>query len=206
MRFTHRQKTPTVHETAYVAPNAVVSGDVAIGSGCRILFGAVITSEGGPVRLGRDCVVMENAIIRGTPGHPTVIGDRVLVGPHAYATGCVVEDDSFLATGSTVFTGATIGKESEVRINAIVHVNSAVAAGSLVPIGWIAVGAPAQVFPPSKHTELWPIQKSMNFSQTVWGRGSDVPWREKIERYTKSLGRHADDRATSDSSTRDRSQ
>ena len=61
----HRLKSPQVSESAYIAPTAVLSGDVTVGPHSRVLFGAVITAEGGPVHIGSNCVIMENAVIRG---------------------------------------------------------------------------------------------------------------------------------------------
>jgi carbonic anhydrase/acetyltransferase-like protein (isoleucine patch superfamily) len=101
-----RGKQPAISESAYVAPTAVIRGDVTIGDGAAILFGAVITAEGGAVRIGADCVIMEQAVLRGTPRAPLTLGDRTLVGPHAHLTGCDIGDDCFLATGSAVFNGA----------------------------------------------------------------------------------------------------
>src|SRR5215467_11133689 len=105
----HRLKIPQVSESAYIAPTAVLAGDVTVGPHSRVLFGAVITAEGGPVEIGRNCVVMENAVIRGVPGQQTRIGDDVLVGPHTHLTGCVIEGGSRIATGAIVFNGARVG-------------------------------------------------------------------------------------------------
>jgi carbonic anhydrase/acetyltransferase-like protein (isoleucine patch superfamily) len=133
MLVEHRGKCPDIHESAYVAPNAVVCGDVTIGENSRILFGAVLVAEGGPVVVGSHCIIMENAVIRGTPRHPTRLGDHVLVGPRAYLTGCIVEDCAFLATGATVFNGARIGPRAEVRINGLVHLRTVLPADAVVP-------------------------------------------------------------------------
>ena len=77
MLLDHRGKRPSIHDTAYVAPTAVVCGDVSIGEGSRILFGAVIVAEGGSVEIGDYCIVMENAVIRGTPRHPARLGGEL---------------------------------------------------------------------------------------------------------------------------------
>ena len=66
MILTHGEKAPVIHPTAYVAPNATVCGDVVVGAGCRIMFGACVISEGQPIILGENCIVMENAVIRST--------------------------------------------------------------------------------------------------------------------------------------------
>src|SRR5438105_1324698 len=102
MLIEHGGRSPQVHPTAYVAPTAVLCGDVRVGAGSRILFGAILTAEGGPVAIGTRCIVMETAVIRGSKRHPVRIGDHVLVGPRAYLSGCTVEDSVFIATGATV--------------------------------------------------------------------------------------------------------
>src|SRR2546425_2258146 len=144
----HRLKTPQVSESAYIAPTAVLSGDVTVGPHSRVLFGAVITAEGGHVEIGSNCVVMENAIIRGVPGQETRVGDGVLVGPHAHLTGCVIEGGSRIATGAMVFNGARIETGAEVEFNAVVYVNTVVPAGTAVPLGWVAGGQPAALVAP----------------------------------------------------------
>ena len=85
----HRLKIPQVAESAYIAPTAVLAGDVTVGPHSRVLFGAVITAEGGLVQIGSNCVIMENAVIRGVPNQETSLGDYVLVGPHRKGRGRV---------------------------------------------------------------------------------------------------------------------
>ena len=77
----HRLKSPQVSESAYIAPTAVLAGDVTVGPHSRVLFGAVIIAEGGPVQIGSNCVIMENAVIRGVPGQETRVGDDALQDP-----------------------------------------------------------------------------------------------------------------------------
>jgi carbonic anhydrase/acetyltransferase-like protein (isoleucine patch superfamily) len=198
IRLLHEGKAPVVHESAYVAPTAVLCGDVTVGANARILFGAVLTAEGGPVTLGEHCIVMEQAVVRGTGHHPARLGRHVLVGPHAHLSGCTVADNVFIATGASVFNGATLGERSEVRINGVVHVNTALAAGATVPIGWIAVGDPAEILPPDQHERIWQVQQRLNFSQTVFGlrrapAGATI-MPEMTRRYAAALGRHRADR------------
>lgn len=198
MLFEHQGRRPSLDPDTTVAPTAVLSGDVRVGPGSRILHGAVLTSEGGPVVLGSRCVVMENAVLRGTKRHPLEIGDDVLVGPRAYLTGCTVEGSVFLATGSTVFNGARIGARSEVRINGTVHLLTELPPGSTVPIGWVAVGRPPGILPPGEHDEIWSRQEPLNFPREVFGLERPEPGESKMpalaEKYTRYLARHDDDR------------
>jgi gamma-carbonic anhydrase len=199
MLIEHAGKRPRIHESAYVAPNAVVSGDVQVGPGARILFGAVVTAEGstGQVTLGRDCIVMENALIRGRAGRPARVGDSVLIGPHAHVNGAEIGDEVFVATGAAIFPGARIGSKAEVRINAVVHVNTVVGIGQTVPIGWVAVGNPAQTFSPDRHEEIWAIQRELGFTKEAFGlerpsHGESI-MPEAMRLYSERFGMHARD-------------
>ena len=80
-----------VDRAATVAPGAIVSGDVVIEAGARILHGAVLTAEdGASAWSARSRVVMEHALVRGRAGHPAVIGTHVMVGPHAHVNGAAI--------------------------------------------------------------------------------------------------------------------
>jgi gamma-carbonic anhydrase len=195
MLIEHEGRRPRVADSAYVAPTAVLCGDVRVGADSRILFGAVLTAETGTIEVGERCIVMENALLRGRESHPVVIGDHVLVGPHAHVNGARIEREVFLATGVSVFPGAQIERGSEIRINAVVHVNSRVEPNTTVPIGWIAVGDPAQLFAPDAHEPLWEVQEAMDFPGTVFGLSRDEASMDRVcARYAESFGRHRGDR------------
>jgi carbonic anhydrase/acetyltransferase-like protein (isoleucine patch superfamily) len=193
MLLEHEGRRPNVHPTAYVAPTAVVSGNVTVGEDCRVQFGAVLTDDGGPVELGSRSIVMENALIRGRAEHPAILGEDVLVGPHAHLNGVRVGDGAFIATGVSAFPGASIGARAVVRINGIVHINSAVPDGAFVPIGWIALGDPAELFSPDRHDEYDRLLRELDFRGTLFGmqRGADP---ELMARhYVDVFGSHRDD-------------
>lgn len=197
MILEHRGKRPTIHDSAYVAPTAVVCGDVTIGEHSRVLFGAVIVAEGGPVTIGSYVIVMEQAVIRGTPRHPARVGNHVFVGPHGHLTGCTVDDDVFLATGVAILNGARVGGRAQVRNNGVVHVGAHLLPGAIVPIGWIAVSDPAQIIPPQELERIWSGEQD-TFPLTVFGL-ERAPARESVmpqitQRYARVLGEHQADR------------
>lgn len=169
MLIEHDGKRPAIDPSARIAPSAVICGDVSLGPGTSVGFGAVLTAESGPIAVGANCVVMENAVLRGTRRHPLRIGDHVLIGPRAYLTGCTVGDCAFLATGCAIFNGAVIGARAEVRINATVHLLTSLPADATVPIGWVAVGDPASILPPERHNDIWAIQKPLDFPKVIFG-------------------------------------
>ena len=102
-----------------------------------------------------------------------------------------------MATGGSLFPGARLGSGVEVRINGVVHVNTVLEDGALVPIGWVAVGDPAQILPPGEHERIWAIQEGLDFPRTVFGLRR-APAAELMpaatRRYAESFGRHRDDR------------
>src|SRR5215475_15560203 len=131
----HLGMAPSIHPEAYVAPTAVVSGEVSIGAGSCIMHGAVISAEGGPVQIGVHCVIMENAVLRGTVRHPLVMGDHVLAGPHAQLTGCGIADEVFIAAGAMVLNGAHLGRASSVALRGTAHLGAIVPPLGRVPTG-----------------------------------------------------------------------
>ena len=200
MILTHDEHEPRIHPTSYVAPNAVVCGNVTMRAGCRVMFGACVIAEGKPVTIGENCIVMENAVLRSTDKHELTIGRGCLIGPHAHVVGCTVEDEVFIATGASVFHGARLGTKAEVRVHAVVHLRTELPAEAVVPIGWVAVGKPAVLLPPEKHEEIWAVQKPLDFPGFVYGfsreSGEEIIDAMKKITQTRSeeLGRHRDDR------------
>jgi len=197
MLLTHAGKRPAIDPSCRIAPNATVCGDVTIGANCSIGFGAVLTAESGPISIGSNCVVMDTAVIRGVKRNPVRIGSNVLVGPRAYLTGCEIGDSVFIATGATVFNGARIGARAEVRINGIVHLRTVLPADAVVPLGWIAVGDPAEILPPQEHERIWAIQKTLDFPKFVFGVDRPAEGESLMPavmpRYAASLRRHRED-------------
>jgi len=177
-----------IHETASVASSAVVAGDVTIGPNSRVLHGAVLTGDLGPVVVGSDVVVMEHALLRGRADHPVTVGDAVLVGPHTHLNGTTVEDEVFVATGVSMFPGSRAGAGSELRVNSVLHVRSVLPPGTVVPIGWVAAGDPAQLFAPDQHEELWAVQEPLDFPGTVYGVPRGTSMREIMRRQCEVFG------------------
>lgn len=194
MLIEHRGITPSVAESAYVAPTAVLCGDVEIGDDCRIMFGAVLVAEDAPVRIGPRTVIMENAIIRAWPQLPVAIGSDVMIGPGANVNGAQIDHDAFVAAGASIFPAAHIGERAIVRANAVVHIDSELPAGRVVPEGWTALGRPAEVVPPGQDERMLFSLYGMNFTKAVFGEGrAEVG----MKNYLDLFGAHRDDRPVS---------
>ena len=198
MIISHQGETPRIALSAYVAPNAAICGDVTIGEHCRIMHGAQIIAEGGEIAIGNECIIMENSVLRSNTRHSLSIGNNCLIGPNAHVVGCQVEDQVFIATGAAIFHGAKVGRGSEVRVNGIVHLKTSLPAGTIVPIGWVAVGDPATILPPDQHENIWSIQESLNFPLTVYGIDrSEVDMVKITRRVIEALASHVSDEIVS---------
>ena len=194
MLITHNSKKPSVDSAAWIAPNAVLCGDVTIGSGCRIMYGAQVIAETGSITIGRECIIMENAVLRSSSMHPLRIGNNCLIGPNAHVVGSTIEDEVFIATGAAVFHSSHLGKGSEIRINGVVHLKTHIPAGEMVSIGWIAVGNPALILAPDQHDRIWEVQKPLNFPLTVYGFEREEASMVKItQRLSEALASHISD-------------
>lgn len=194
-------KKPKIHSSAYVAPSAIVSGDVQIGAGCAILHGAVVTSEGAAIAIGANTVVMENAVIKASGGKalqfPCTIGQRCIVGPQAYVVGAEIGDGCFIASGAKVFNNARMGDGAGVALGGIVHVGTRLGKGASVPMQHVALGDPAEIYPPQRAPE---VHAKMNFYADVFNLepGDDARGRA-AETYAKALRKtHAQDAALDD--------
>lgn len=176
MILSYEDRSPSIDPDAWVAEDATVCGDVVVDAGSRIMHGARLVAEaGGAIRIGRNCIVFENAVIRATSRHDCSVGDYCIVGPNSHVVGAQIGAEVFVATGATVFHGAQIGHGSEVRINATVHLRTRLEPGSTVPIGWVAVGDPAQTLSPDQHEAIWEIQKTLDFPGFVYGVDRSAP-------------------------------
>ena len=163
------KKVPCIHESAYIAPNAMVCGDVTVGPDARIMFGAQIIAAGKPITVGARSVVMENAVLRSTVDRALVIGRSCLVGPTAHLVGCTLEEGVFVATGAAIFHGAYLCSGAEVRIRGVVHLKTRLDKDAVVPIGWVAAGDPTRILPPNDHDAIWAAQEPLNFPLTAYG-------------------------------------
>jgi carbonic anhydrase/acetyltransferase-like protein (isoleucine patch superfamily) len=195
MLIEHRGVAPSVAESAYIAPTAVVCGDVETGEDCRIMFGAVLVAEDAPVRVGARTVIMENAVVRAWPQLPVSIGTDVMIGPGANVNGAEVDHDAFIAAGASLFPAAQIGARAVVRTNGVVHVNSELPPGRAVPEGWTAIGRPAEVVPPGEDERMLFSLYGVNFTKAVFGESrAEVG----MTNYLELFGAHRDDRPSSE--------
>jgi len=189
MEIRRSSHSPSVDPEAYVAPTAVLNGQVRVGPGSCVLDGAVVSADGGPVDIGANCVIMEHAVLRGTPRHPLTIANHVLAGPHCYLSGCTVGDEVFIATGAMVFNGARMGRASSVALGGAVHIGCVVAPQTRIPIGWVAVGDPARLYPPDQATDIRAgLEEAGGFLRFVFGTDAAD---DRSQQMRTAMGRYA---------------
>ncbi len=123
---------PKVHETAFVAPNATLIGDVEIGAKCGIWFGAVLRADGPGIRIGDNSNIQDGVVIHiASRGVGTIVGRNVTVGHLALLHACEVQDNSFIGMHSTVLDEAVVETGAMVAAGAVVTPRKVVRKGEL---------------------------------------------------------------------------
>lgn len=134
-----QDKTPTIDDSAWIAPGATVIGDVKLGAEVGIWYGAVVRGDIESIAVGARSNIQDNCSLHADPGSPLRIGERVSVGHNATLHGCSIGEDVLVGMGSRVLNGAVIGEGSLIAAGAVVPEGMQVPAGSLV------AGVPAKV-------------------------------------------------------------
>lgn len=128
--------------TAWIAPGAIVVGQVTLRAGASVWFNSVLRGDGAPIEVGEGSNIQDNSTVHIDEGLPALVGNRVTVGHRAIVHGCVIEDDCLVGMGAVILSGARIGTGSLVGASALVK------EGQVIPPGSLAVGAPARVLGP----------------------------------------------------------
>ncbi|WXG45185.1 MAG: gamma carbonic anhydrase family protein [Candidatus Atabeyarchaeum deiterrae] len=129
-------KKPKIDPTAFVAPNATIIGDVEVGEGTSIWYGAVIRGDLAKIRIGKFNTIQDNSVIHGDG--PTTIGDNCVLAHGCCIHGARIESGSLISINAIVFDRAVIGKESMVALGAVVL------ADTKVPPRTLMAGLPAK--------------------------------------------------------------
>jgi carbonic anhydrase/acetyltransferase-like protein (isoleucine patch superfamily) len=130
---------PDIHADAWVAPGAVVVGQVTVGARSSIWYGCVLRGDDEEIRIGDDVNVQDLSCLHADPGEPCVLEDRVSVGHKAMVHGAYVESGALVGIGAVVLGAARIGAGALVAAGAVVR------AGAVVPPRMLVAGVPARV-------------------------------------------------------------
>ena len=169
MEFELGGRRPKVHPDAYIAPTAVLIGDVEVEKGASVWFGAVLRADEATIRVGEGANVQDNAVIHCAVGLPTVIEKNATVGHSAQLEGCVVEQGALVGMGATMLQRSRLGKGSMLAAGAVLQ------EGMHIPPGQLAAGVPARV------------KKPIDGSSNEWVNSSAQHYRERAVRYRAEL-------------------
>jgi carbonic anhydrase/acetyltransferase-like protein (isoleucine patch superfamily) len=128
-----------IDPTAYIAPGAVVLGDVHVGRDSSIWYNAVVRGDAERLRIGDETNIQDLSMVHADPGIPCLIGSRVTAGHRVILHGCVVEDDCLIGMGAILLNGVRVGRGS------IVGAGAVLLEGTEVPPGSLVVGMPGRV-------------------------------------------------------------
>lgn len=123
----------------WIAPNAVVAGNVILKKNASIWFGATLRGDNDPIMIGENSNVQDNSVLHTDKGSPLLIGDNVTVGHLVMLHGCTIGDNSLIGIGSIILNGAKIGK------NCLIGANVLITEGKEIPDNSLVMGAPGKV-------------------------------------------------------------
>jgi carbonic anhydrase/acetyltransferase-like protein (isoleucine patch superfamily) len=129
---------PSIGQDVWLAPTAVLAGDVRVGDRASVWFGAVLRAEHDRIEIGAETSVQDNAVMHCAHGLPTVIGHRVTIGHGALLEGCTVEDGAVVGMGAIVLQHARVGAGAMLAAGAVLVERAHVGPGML------AAGVPAR--------------------------------------------------------------
>ncbi len=141
--------TPKIHETAFVADDAIVIGDVEIGEDASIWFGSIVRGDVNFIRIRARTNIQDATVIHvSSKTHSTILEHEVTVGHRVTLHGCYIETGCLIGIGAIVMDGVRVGA------NSLVAAGSLLTPGTQIPSGSMVMGAPAKVKRPLTEEEL----------------------------------------------------
>lgn len=159
---------PTVGEDVYLAPTAVLIGNVHVGDRSSVWFGTVLRGDISRIEIGPRCSIQDTAVIHCAIELPTIIGEAVTIGHGALLEGCVIEDHAVVGMGAVVLQHARVGRGAVVGAGGVVPERAEVAAGVL------AAGVPVVE------------KKKLSGSAARWAQMATEDYQELRQRYLRS--------------------
>jgi carbonic anhydrase/acetyltransferase-like protein (isoleucine patch superfamily) len=162
---------PTIGEDVFLAPTAVLIGDVRVGDRANIWFGTVLRADArnAHIEIGAGCSIQDNAVIHCADDLPTVIAADVVVGHGAMLEGCTVDDHALIGMGSIILQHAQVGAGAMLAAGTVVPERSEIRAGVL------AAGVPART-----------LKKELSGSALAWTESAAAHYQELREQYLKT--------------------
>jgi carbonic anhydrase/acetyltransferase-like protein (isoleucine patch superfamily) len=147
-------KSPKIHPSVFIAPNATLIGDVTVEEGASIWYGAVLRADFNRITIGAKSSIQDNCVIHVDDEHPTMIENCVTVGHGCIIEGCRVQEGAVIGMNSTILTGSVIEPQSLLGAGSLVKVNQT------IPERKLAAGAPAKVKKALSGDSVWWIENA----------------------------------------------
>lgn len=148
----------------WIAPNAVVLGDVIIGSGASVWFGAVVRGDTETLTIGENSNVQDLSVLHADAGFPLTIGRNVTVGHKVMLHGCTIGDNSLIGINAVILNGAVIGT------NCLIGANALIPEGKIIPDGSLVVGQPGKVVRALEAGQIAALSASAAYYVQNWKR------------------------------------
>ena len=163
--------SPTIGEEVFLAPTAVLIGDVRVGDRANIWFGTVLRGDAmnSYIEIGAGCSIQDNAVIHCADDLPTVVGSDVVVGHGAMLEGCTIEDRALIGMGAIVLQHARVGTGAMIAAGTVVPERSEILARVL------AAGVPART-----------LKRELSGSALAWTESAAAHYQELRERYLRT--------------------
>lgn len=134
-----KDKSPKIHEEAFIAETADVLGDVTIGEGTSIWYGAVVRGDMNTIVIGKYSNVQDNSSLHVDSNEPLKIGDYTTIGHNAVVHGCTIGNNCLIGMGAIILNNAIIGD------NCIIGAGALITEGAVIPPNSLVLGAPGKV-------------------------------------------------------------
>lgn len=154
MILPYRGKAPVIDPTVFLAPMAAVIGDVTIGAGSSVWFGAVVRGDFQPITIGQNTNIQDNATIHVMRDVPVHIGDNVLIGHNAVVHCSRVGDNTLIGMGSIVMGYSEIGE------NVVIGAGTFLPQHKKIPLNSLVFGNPAQIVRALRDDEIEALQEA----------------------------------------------
>lgn len=166
--YSYRGRSPQVHPTAFIAPGAVLIGDVRVAEGASVWFGCVLRADMDRIEIGARSNVQDNSTIHTDENEPTLIGEDVTIGHMALVHSSIVERNVLIGQASVLTGGNTVGSGTIIGAGAVVP------QGMRVPGGSLVVGVPARVVREARPEDRrWTVSAAAHYTElAAWYRGN----------------------------------
>lgn len=154
----------------WIAPNAVVVGDVTLKPGASVWFGAVVRGDNDPIVIGENTNIQDGSVLHSDPGDPLIIGANVTVGHMAMLHSCEIGDGTLIGIGAVVLGRAKIGK------NCLIGANALITEDKVIPDGSLVMGQPGKVVRMLEPGQIAALQASAEHYVQNWKRYAAGLW------------------------------